>query len=199
MFRAVRNPWRLFAQVARHFPRVARRAVIMLGCTSDPRFLSGLSRRMPFVRVCWLRYAFPTYKGPILNGALPAYVFGERRAPSGRVLPGEVTAKGRAMAGRGARARAGQHPCPRDLHHVKWLVAHFTAATETVLDPFAGGGSTLVAAWLHGREAVGIERSRTWARQAAADLERVMAQGRLPLTAARPPAPRQGKLFEGAP
>ena len=42
------------------------------------------------------------------------------------------------------------------------LVAFFSKAGETILDPFAGVGGTLLGAELVGRKAIGIELNPTW-------------------------------------
>lgn len=49
------------------------------------------------------------------------------------------------------------HPCPRPLAAVCEIVRNFTLPAGTILDPFAGSGTTLVAARMEGRKAVGIE------------------------------------------
>jgi len=72
----VKDPMKLFRDVGKQFARTARRCVIQIGCDSDPRFLSAIPKTMPFVRACWMRYLIPSYKGPVLNGADVAYVFG---------------------------------------------------------------------------------------------------------------------------
>lgn len=134
----------------------ARRVIVILGCNSDPRFLHDtVPSRFPFVRACWLRYALPSYSGTILNSACIAYVFGDHRAPVGRtLLPGESTSKRSYF---GADKRTVLHPCPRKLEHMRWLVANFTDPDDVILDPFAGSGTTLVAARQHGRSAIGVE------------------------------------------
>ena len=55
------------------------------------------------------------------------------------------------------------HPTvkPRDL--MEWLVKLVTREGQTVLDPFAGSGTTCMAAKGLGREFVGIERQAKWA------------------------------------
>jgi len=135
--------------------RLARRLVVVLGCQTDPRCLR-IPASMPFVRVCWLRLALPSYRGTVLNGSDVAYVFGSREAGKGNVLlPGEVTAHTpRAKEGAGADA----HPTPRREEHMRWLVSHFTRPGDTVLDPFAGSGTILLAARDAGRYSIGIER-----------------------------------------
>ncbi|HDY68787.1 hypothetical protein LCGC14_0823270 [marine sediment metagenome] len=45
------------------------------------------------------------------------------------------------------------HPCPKPLDLFKWLIQE----SETILDPFMGSGTTLVAAKQLGRKAIGIE------------------------------------------
>ena len=50
-----------------------------------------------------------------------------------------------------------EHPCPKPLELWAWLLANISAPGETVLDPFAGSGTTLVAAKHLGRQAIGVE------------------------------------------
>lgn len=49
------------------------------------------------------------------------------------------------------------HPTQKPVSLLGPLVEAFTQPGELVLDPFAGSGSTLVAAWQLGRDALGIE------------------------------------------
>lgn len=48
------------------------------------------------------------------------------------------------------------HPTQKPLNLMRWCLSFFKKAT-TVLDPFMGSGTTLEAARLEGRQAVGIE------------------------------------------
>lgn len=54
------------------------------------------------------------------------------------------------------------HPTQKPLDLMKWLVRTYSNRFETILDPFAGSGSTLVAAAYHGRKAIGIEQSSVY-------------------------------------
>jgi len=49
------------------------------------------------------------------------------------------------------------HPTQKSIHILKPLIEAFTAPGELVLDPFAGSGSTCVAAHRTGRDYIGIE------------------------------------------
>jgi DNA modification methylase len=55
-----------------------------------------------------------------------------------------------------------QHGAMKPPEAMRDLVRFFTKKEETVLDPFAGVGSTLLGAELCGREAVGIELNPRW-------------------------------------
>ena len=54
-------------------------------------------------------------------------------------------------------ANAVAHPCAKPLPQILWLVGRATWATDTVLDPFMGSGTTLIACARLGRKGIGIE------------------------------------------
>lgn len=87
-----------------------------------------------------------------------------------------------------------QHPTEKS-----WLLAaHFmrlhTRPGDTVLDPFLGSGTTLVACYRLGRQGVGIEIDERYCELAATRLEREIAQGRLFEPAETAPKPVQATL-----
>jgi len=49
------------------------------------------------------------------------------------------------------------HPCPKPLSWMEWALARATRQGETILDPFMGSGTTLVACAKMGRAGIGIE------------------------------------------
>lgn len=65
-----------------------------------------------------------------------------------------------------------QHPAPFSFLDIQKLVCFFTKPGMTVLDPFCGIGSTLKAAALCGRHAIGIELSPKWASLAKRRISR---------------------------
>ncbi len=66
-----------------------------------------------------------------------------------------------AKAGPGDRAGS-EHPTVKPLALMRWLVALVTPPGGTVLDPFAGSGTTLQAAYEVGRAAIGCEQESSY-------------------------------------
>lgn len=64
------------------------------------------------------------------------------------------------------------HQTPKPVILLRQLIESSSVWGETVLDPFAGHGPTLVAARLEGRKAVGIEKDEATAEKAAKRLEK---------------------------
>src|SRR5678816_1500111 len=62
------------------------------------------------------------------------------------------------------------HPTVKPLALMRWLLTLITPPGGTVLDPFAGSGSTLVAAAELGVAAIGIEQSAEYCATARARL-----------------------------
>ncbi len=152
------DPYGLFAEVARHFPGLAQRVVVQLGCNSDPRFLQGMPKELPFLRTCWLEYAFPSYIGRVLYSGDVAYVYGTWPAsrPGARVFPGRAPK---------AQPHKNGHPTPRAYEHVRWLVGWY--ARGPIFDPFLGSGMTLRAAKELGYPAIGCDVSERYCEIAA--------------------------------
>ena len=82
------------------------------------------------------------------------------------------------VAGLGGRANAFEstkgvtenidHPCPKPVEWMRWAVNRGSVdATDTILDPFMGSGTTLRAAKDLGRKAIGIEIEERYCEIAA--------------------------------
>lgn len=74
-----------------------------------------------------------------------------------------------------AGSAVNRHPTEKPVALLAQLVESSTVPGDTVLDPFAGAGSTLVAAAVLGRRYVGIEIEERYAEVAARRLERAEA------------------------
>jgi len=143
----------IFQEAAIEMVRITDRICIHLGCDTDPRMLNYISRELPFIRVIWLRYAQPSYKGRIVYSGDVAYLFGipPKSRPGNKVISGEHCSV--ATDGRNRK----DHPCPRKYDHVEWLIQKISNPGEIVVDPFLGSGTTLRACRKTGRDGVGWE------------------------------------------
>lgn len=159
----------------------ALRLAIHLGCDSDPRFLLSVPKRWRFFRVCTLEVARVGYKGRLLMTGDNAYLFGSP-PPSRKgahVIPGRLMDSD-------ATGKQADHPCPRKLNHVAWLVRWWSAPDDTIIDPFMGSGTTLVAAKNLGRKAIGIEIEERYCEIAAKRLSQEVFDFSYPVAARLP-------------
>ena len=77
-----------------------------------------------------------------------------------------------AKASKAERGEGNAHPTVKPLALMRWLVRMVTPPGGLVVDPFAGSGSTLLAARAEGFDALGFEREPSYA---------AIARGRLGL------------------
>lgn len=61
----------------------------------------------------------------------------------------------------------GKHPCEKPQALLSHMIEVSSRPNDIILDPFAGSGSTLIAASHAGRNAVGIEKDGRWCEHAA--------------------------------
>ena len=155
------DPAGMFRAMWEAMPALPKRAAIQLGCDSDPRFLAAMPD-LAFFRVAWLKVARVGYKGRLLMTGDVAYLFGEPPVsrPGAHVIPGECMDAS-------SNGKQSNHPCPRKLKHVSWLVNWWTEPQDLVMDPFMGSGTTLVAAKASNRRCIGIEHEERYCAEAA--------------------------------
>jgi DNA modification methylase len=73
-----------------------------------------------------------------------------------------------------AVAEKNGHPCPKPLAWMRWLVDLASHPGETIVDPFAGSGTTLRAAADLGRNAIGVELEERYCELAARRLSQMV-------------------------
>ena len=75
------------------------------------------------------------------------------------------------------RPYPGKHPCEKPMTMLTHMIETSSRPGWTILDPFAGSGSTLHAAKQAGRKAIGIEQDERYCQQIARRLEHAATQG----------------------
>jgi site-specific DNA-methyltransferase (adenine-specific) len=88
------------------------------------------------------------------------------------------------------------HPTQKPLPLMEWCLSHLPADVVTVVDPFAGSGTTGVACVKRGLTFTGIEREPRYFEIALRRIEQAYAQPRLALEP--PPKPVQTDMLGGA-
>jgi len=162
----VDDPFQLMKQTSKFFPRLSPTTVIVMGCNSDPRFLTAIPKSLPFIRHAFTEYRVPSPTGRILKGHDCVYAFGKvPETMPGILLPGRYMEKENVIKER-------RHPCPRNLQLTKWIVKWY-GGNGPILDPFMGSGTTLLAAKIMGLPAVGIEMKKEYADIAIDRLRKV--------------------------
>ena len=120
----------------------------------------------------------PTHVGPSSRDRMSGDFAGMGdRAPSyfgdtGGASRFYYTAKA-SRADRNTSGATNTHPTVKPTDLMRWLVRLVTPPGGVVLDPFAGSGSTLVAARAEGFRAIGIEREQEYADIIAARLSQL--------------------------
>lgn len=78
------------------------------------------------------------------------------------------------------------HPCPKPVGVMRWLVLKASAFEgETILDPFAGSGTTGVACVKEGRRFIGIEKDADYFEIACRQIRKAVREERSSLFPAR--------------
>lgn len=154
--------------------RNAERVAVQVGCDTDPRFQAAVPERWECFRTVWLELPRKGYRGRLLHTGDVAYLFGQ--PPPAReghhVIPGRYI-----DADPNGQQR--DHPTPRKLGHVEWLVKWWSAREDVILDPFAGSGTTGLAAMRWGRPCILIESEEEHCETTAEALHREASQPRL--------------------
>ena len=154
------NPYSLFKDFADLLPAEIKRIAILLGCDSDPGILGPIHKQ--FFRVCWLRYNLPGHKGRLLNTSNVAYLYGAppKSIPGRRLIRGEFTSIGKI-------GKETEHPCPRKISHMNFIINIWSDLQDIVLDSFMGSGQTLLASKNQGRKAIGIDTKEEYCEMTA--------------------------------
>ena len=168
MFPGVEDPQELLRTVLERLPGGVKRLAIVLRNDSDPRFLQAVPEQWPFSHTVMLEYAIPGYFGRRLGGVEVAYLFGEPPPvrEGHQVIPSKCIRKAQPGGSKGVG-----HPCARAVVHMAWLAEWWSAPGETILDPFAGSGTTGIGAQRHQRDAILIEVSPAYAELAKQRIE----------------------------
>lgn len=148
------QPYELAEKVFTNLQVSCKAMIVQLGQFSDPRLLRAVPDRFDFYSAVQCSYGKPSYSGTKLKDCEIAYVFGDVDPPLKKLHPGRIVYNYNKKEP--SQKQRTIHPCPRRMQHLRGLLTHF-ARHSVVLDPFCGGGTTLMAARELGIPAIGIE------------------------------------------
>lgn len=180
----------LLARVAWYASRVRRWSVVFTDVESVHLWIAAMSLAgVEYVRtVPWVRWSQPQMSGdrpPTGSEMICVFHAARRVKRNGTVVPARKRWNGPgnriayrseddselARAEYTAKSLRGRdkYSCEKPLDLMLALVSDYSDPGETVFDPCAGSGTTLLAAWLLGREAYGLElgaeaAARAWER-----------------------------------
>ena len=181
------------APVAQEFARVTRRWMLIFCAVRQVHgwstALEAAGVRVPRVMVWVKPDASPQFSGDRPGHGYESIVVAH---PVGRTRWNGGGKKGVYEHLRMDRASGFWHPTQKPEKLLAELVADFTDIGDTVLDPFAGSGTTLVAAKRLGRKAIGVEVNEQYAEMVANRLR----QSALDLWAPAPEIARSTDLFD---
>lgn len=92
----------------------------------------------------------------------------------------------------------GDHPTQKPIEVMRWCIGHLPPTVTTVLDPFMGSGTTLVAAAMLGKHGIGIEREEKYFDIAVRRVEAAMNQPDLFIAQPKAKAEQLTLLMEDA-
>lgn len=182
-----RNAEQLWLEVGRVLEGC--RLLVWLPVHVDPRdYLHPLFEWL-YLRQVYLRRAIPGYFGRVLMDGEVVHVLGEwpTHREGRHVIPGGLSFT------YVPTDRVMWHPGPRSLVAAQWLLSWWTDPGDVVFDPFAGSGTTLLAAKNLGRKAVGVEIEERYCEGIAERL----SQAVMPLDVGAPMLPEQALMEVG--
>lgn len=137
-----------------------RHGFLFFGIEHYQSLLELLRKHFDYVDVCPLIWdrgvgggAAPRYKYRFVNRYEPIFHFWKGQRELNRVSYNVLHYKG-------VQAEKRIHPTEKPVPLLRWLVQVCTLPGETVLDPFAGSGSAIIAALVSGRHGIAIDNSR---------------------------------------
>jgi site-specific DNA-methyltransferase (adenine-specific) len=159
--------------IATYATQVRRWSAIYSDIESVSDWIAALeSAGAEYVRtVPWVRWSQPQLSGDRPPSGCEMVILAHRaeRTARGKIVPVKKRWNGpgslthlNAASLRGT----GKHPTEKPLDDILRLVSWLSDPGETVLDPCCGAGTTVLAAALLGRGAVGLERDAAWAEYA---------------------------------
>lgn len=144
----------------------AQRLLVWHAINNDPRVFLDPLVGWRYLRLVYIRRAIPGHFGRVLMDGEAIHALGTwpKQRKGRKVVPGGYSINFQKSD------RTYEHPGPRSLRACRWLLNWWSDSGDTVLDPFLGSGTTLVAAKHLGRRGIGIEIEEKYCELSARQL-----------------------------